>query len=128
VRLSLTARDLSYWSVQHRAWVLEGGDFTINVGASSRDLPLAGTVRIDAPPVAAPLTGASTLEEWLADPNGRAALEKAVGTDDEGHPAGIVGDAELKVVIGNFPLRTLLAFPGLGIDRETYEAVTGEAP
>ena len=128
VRLSLTAHDLSYWSVQHRAWVLEGGDFDIAVGASSRDLPLASTVTIDAPPVAAPLNGESTLEEWLADPNGRAALEKAVGTDDNGHPAGIVGDAELKVVIGNFPLRTLLAFPGLGIDRETYEAVTGEAP
>ena len=31
-------------------------------------------------------------------------------------------------MIGNFPLRTLLAFPGLGIDRETFEAVTGETP
>ena len=108
--------------------MLEGGDFTIAVGASSRDLPLATTVNVPAPSVAAPLTGESTLEEWLADPNGRAALAKAVGTDDHGHPAGIIGDAELKVVIGNFPLRTLLAFPGLGIDRETYEAVTGEAP
>jgi beta-glucosidase len=128
VRLSLTARDLSYWSVEHGSWVLEGGDFTIAVGASSRDLRLVTTVDVPAPSVAAALSGASTLEEWLADPNGRAALEKAVGTDADGRPAGILGNAELMIVIGNFPLRTLLAFPGLGIDRETFEAVTGQAP
>jgi beta-glucosidase len=128
VRLSLTARDLSYWSVEQGAWVLEGGEFNIAVGASSRDLPLVTTVSVAAPSVAADLSGESTLEEWLADPNGRAALEEAVGTDADGRPAGILGNAELLIVIGNFPLRTLLAFPGLGIDRETYEAVTGEAP
>jgi len=128
VRLSLTARDLSYWSVEHGSWVLEGGDFTIAVGASSRDLRLVTTVDVPAPSVAAALSGASTLGEWLADRNGRAALEKAVGTDADGRPAGILGNAELMIVIGNFPLRTLLAFPGLGIDRETFEAVTGQAP
>ena len=128
VRLSLTARDLSYWSVQQGAWALEGGDFDIAVGASSRDLPLVTTVSVPAPSVAAALSGDSTLEEWLADPSGRAALEKAVGTDADGRPVGILGNEELLIVIGNFPLRTLLAFPGLGIDRETFEAVTGEAP
>jgi beta-glucosidase len=128
VRFSLTARDLSYWSVKLGAWTLEGGEFTVAVGASSRDLRLVATISVPAPSVAAPLDGESTLEEWLADPNGRAALEKAVGTDGDGRPAGILGNAELKTVIGNFPLRTLLAFPGLGIDRETFEAVTGHAP
>ena len=128
VRLSLTARDLSYWSVQQGAWALEGGDFDIAVGASSRDLPLVTTVSVPAPSVAAALSGDSTLEEWLADASGRAALEKAVGTDAYGRPVGILGNEELLIVIGNFPLRTLLAFPGLGIDRETFEAVTGEAP
>jgi beta-glucosidase len=128
IRLTLTARDLSYWSVQQSAWVLEGGDFDIAVGASSRDLPLVTTVAVPAPWVAAPLSGASTLEEWLADPRGRAAIEQAVGTDADGRPAGILGSAELMIVIGNFPLRTLLAFPGLGIDRVTFEAVTGEEP
>jgi beta-glucosidase len=128
VRLSLTARDLSYWSVQRGSWALEGGDFDIAVGASSRDLRLVTTVGVPAPSVAAALSGASTLEEWLADPSGRAALEKAVGTDADGRPAGILGNAELRTVIGSFPLRTLLAFLGLGIDRETFDAVTGQEP
>jgi beta-glucosidase len=128
VRLSLTARDLSYWSVKQGDWALEGGDFDIAVGASSRDLRLVTTVTVPAPSVAAALSGESTLEEWLAHPSGRAALEKAVGTDADGRPAGILGNEELKIVIGNFPLRTLLAFPGLGIDRAAFEAVTGQAP
>jgi len=126
VRFTLTARDLSYWSRKRGAWTLEGGDFEFAVGASSRDLPLRATVDIPAPSVTGTLDGSSTLEEWLTDPSGRAALEKAIGTDADGHPAGILGMAELMTLIGNFPLRTMLAFPGLGIDRETFEAVTGE--
>jgi beta-glucosidase len=123
VRLELGSRDLSYWSVQRHDWVLEGGDFEISVGASSRDLRLVTTVEVAAPPVTEPLDADSSLEEWLADPEGRAALEKAVGTGPDGRPAGILGSAELQTVIGNFPLRRLLAFPGLGIDGATLDAL-----
>jgi beta-glucosidase len=128
VRLGLTARDLSYWSVLHGGWALEGGEFEIAIGASSRDLRLIGRIDVPAPPVAAPLGPESTLQEWLADPDGRGALLAAVGSDADGRPNGIVGDPELLAVIGNFPLRTLLAFPGMGIDASTFQAVTGQAP
>ena len=44
VELKLTRRDLSYWSVGQQNWVMPTeGNFTISVGASSRDLPLVGT-------------------------------------------------------------------------------------
>ena len=42
VEMKLTRRDLSYWSVGRQNWVMPDGDFTIAVGASSRDLPLTG--------------------------------------------------------------------------------------
>jgi beta-glucosidase len=122
VRLELGSRDLSYWSVQRHDWVLEGGDFEIAVGSSSRDLRLVTTIDVPAPSVAAPLDVDSSLEEWLADPLGRAALEKAVGTRPDARPAGILGDAELQTVIGNFPLRRLLAFTGMGIDHASVDA------
>jgi len=57
----------------------------------------------------------STLQEWLADPAGSALLRTAVGTDATGRPKGILGNEELLVVIGNFPISTLAAFPGLGL-------------
>jgi beta-glucosidase len=65
----------------------------------------------------------STLQQWLADPAGSAALHCAVGTDEAGRPAGIVGNGHLVKVIGNFPISTLAAFPGLGIDHGVVETV-----
>ena len=115
VTFTLTARDLSYWSPVVRDWVLEGGVFELAIGASSRDLRLSTTVVVDAPPPAVPLDGMSTLQEWLADPIGGPLLRAEVGT------GGILGNAELLPVIGNFPISTLAAFPGLGITHATVD-------
>ena len=118
VAFALTARDLSWWSTRHHDWVLEGGEFELAVGASSRDLRLTTTLDIDAPPPPATLDGMTTLQEWLADPTGAALLREAVGTDDQGRPNGILGNEELLPVIGNFPISTLAAFPGLGFTHD----------
>jgi beta-glucosidase len=116
VSFELGARDFSFWSTRLHDWVLEAGQFELAVGASSRDLRLAATVDIDAPRVGPPLDGMSTLEEWLADPDAGRALRVAVGTDETGSPNGILGDAEMLSVIGNFPISSLAAFPGMGLD------------
>ncbi|GFN12275.1 hypothetical protein AtubIFM54640_009537 [Aspergillus tubingensis] len=42
VSMSLSRKDLSYWSVRQQNWVMPDGDFEIWVGQSSRDLPLRG--------------------------------------------------------------------------------------
>ena len=122
VDLPLTARDLSYWSTTLNDWALEGGEFELAVGASSRDLRLTTTIEIAAPPLPTRLDAMSTLQEWLADPIGSALLHEAVGTDETGRPKGILGNEELMVVIGNFPISTLAAFPGLGL---SYAVVHG---
>ena len=95
VEFALTARDLSYWSTSLNDWALEGGEFELAVGASSRDLRLTTTVDVAAPPLPARLDGMATLQEWLADPTGSALLHKAVGTDETGRPKGILGSEEL---------------------------------
>ena len=121
VEFTLVARDLSYWSPAARDWVLEGGRFELAVGASSRDIRLTATVDIAAPARAAKLDGTSTLEEWLADPAGSVLLRKVIGTDQNGRPAGILGNEELQKVIGNFPLSRLAAFPGLGLSHAAVD-------
>jgi beta-glucosidase len=123
VSFDLGARDFSYWSVRTHGWVLEAGEFEIAVGASSRDLRLATTIEIPAPAVSEPLSDASTLEEWLADPVGGEALRAAFGTDESGRPKGLLGDDELIKVIGNFPMRRLAAFPNLGLDHATLDSL-----
>lgn len=79
---------------------------------------------MDTDPPRATLTASSTLEEWLADSDGRAAITAAVGVDRHGRPNGILGDEELRTVIGNFPLSALAAFPGLGITHELVRGLT----
>jgi beta-glucosidase len=128
VTFQLLARDLSYWSVRENRWVLEGGTFELKVGASSRDLRLTAAIEVTAPPPATELGGMATLEEWLAHPVGAGLLREAVGVDERGRPRGILGDEELIRVIGNFPISTLAAFPGLGIDHATVDHLLGQLP
>jgi beta-glucosidase len=123
VEFTLAARDLSYWSTRVNDWVLEGGEFELAVGASSRDLRLTTTVDIAAPPLPVRLDGMATLEEWLADPSGSALLHKAVGTDEDGRPKGILGNEELLPVIGNFPISSLAALPGLGFTHDLVHSL-----
>ena len=46
VTFTLSARDLSYWSAARGRWLLEPGEFLVEVGASSRDARLASRVTI----------------------------------------------------------------------------------
>jgi beta-glucosidase len=124
VTFRLGARDLSYWSSRHRRWVLEGGTFDLVVGSSSRDPRLVTTIDVPAPPLSTGLDAEATLREWLAHPDGAAALRNAVGVDPDGRPRGVLGDPETSKVLGDFPLRTLTTFPGLGIDRATVADLT----
>ena len=123
VEFTLTARDFSFWSPTAGGWVVEDGRFALAVGASSRDLRLTTTVGIAAPARRPALDGMSTLQEWLADPDGAALLHKQVGADDTGRPNGILGNEELIKVIGNFPISSLAAFPGLGVSHATVDTV-----
>ena len=46
VSFDVTRRDLSEWDVGAQKWKLQSGVYNIYVGASSRNLPLVGTLRI----------------------------------------------------------------------------------
>ena len=119
----LTARDLSYWSETMHDWVLEAGEFEFAVGSSSRDLELRSTVYVDAPRVTPPLDPMSSLDEWLADPLGAAALRAALGTRPDGRLKGMLGDEEVVKVIGSFPMRSLAGFPNVSIDHATLDSM-----
>jgi beta-glucosidase len=119
--LHLNARDLSYWSTRDHRWMVDAGTYQIAIGASSRDLRAHSTIDIAAPPSSVRLDEMATLEEWLADPDGSAALREAIGVTSDGRPRGILADAQLIAILGNFPISSLAAFGDLGID---HTAVT----
>jgi len=46
VTLSLTPQSFAYWNAAANAWTVQPGTYTVSVGTSSRDLPLAAHIEI----------------------------------------------------------------------------------
>ncbi|WP_436789653.1 beta-glucosidase family protein [Yinghuangia sp. YIM S10712] len=113
VEFELHARDLSFFSITHDRWVLEAGDFTIGVGASSRDLRLTATATVDAPSLALPVTWDSAIWEWLAHPDGGPILLRAL-REAEGSSVGT--DPTILAMIESLPLSQLVTMSGNRID------------
>lgn len=121
VEIALDQRAFSFWSESLERFVVEAGEFLIDAGPHSRDLPLNESVRVEAPSVASPLNEDSSLQEWLADPVGSQVLVEAHG--EEGKLTGMFADEHLITVIGNFPLERLMSFPGSPIPRTELPAL-----
>jgi beta-glucosidase len=123
VEISIGRDDLAIWHPTLERWVLEGGDYRVEVGSSSRDLRQAAVVRLHGDDLTLPLTPGSTLEEWLAHPNGgpalSALLEDAARAGNQ--LAALLTDPEGRSLIGSFPLNRLAAFPGTPLTRQTID-------
>ena len=48
VHFPLRRRDISYWDVPAQKWLVAGGQYQVQVGASSRDLKVHGTFTVQA--------------------------------------------------------------------------------
>jgi beta-glucosidase len=92
------------------------------VGASSRDIRLTQAIVVAGTRPARPMTGMSTLAEWLADPAGGPALRAAFGAGPDGRPGGILASGELVRMLREVPLSTLAVF-GAGITHEQVESL-----
>lgn len=119
VTFDLTARDLSYWHPVLRRWVVEGGEFVVALGASSRDLRGSTTVVVDGDDVRLPLGGLSTVAEAIDHPVVGAQVDALVH-------GGAVGD-DLLAMVGDMPLAVIADFGLAGFDRERLAALLSEA-
>ncbi len=78
VAVELDERAFSFWHSATGRWVVEGGEFGIRVGASSRDVRLATTVTLPGDGVTVPLQLDSELEVWLQHPDAAAAVRERI--------------------------------------------------
>ena len=128
--LRLAARDLSYWHTALGRWVLEGGEFVVSVGASSRDLRGAVTVDVVGESLAGILTRSSTFGEWMAHPVGgplmRAELARpeTAGADADGN---VALDETMTKMIVDMPARVIAGFDGMLFDREALDRLVADA-
>jgi beta-glucosidase len=117
VELTVSRDDLAYYDVRTAGWVVEGGDYLVHVGASSRDLRASATVAIEGDEVEMPVTADTPIAEALEHPTIGPAVRDALGAFLGGE-----GDDMLKV-IGSFPLGRIASFPGVDISPERLEAL-----
>ena len=103
--LRIRRSELAYWDVRVDRWVVEGGEYVIDVGASSRDLRTSTTVDVDGDEVVLPVSLESSFDELLLDPvvgsELRAIIEERYGS----------GENQMLKMLGNFPVGRLDGFP-----------------
>ncbi|NYE18919.1 beta-glucosidase [Microbacterium immunditiarum] len=68
VTLTVRRKDLAYWDIRVDRWVVEGGEYVIEVAASSRDIRSTVSVAVEGDPLVLPLSRNSSIGEVLAHP------------------------------------------------------------
>ncbi|MGW0902867.1 glycoside hydrolase family 3 C-terminal domain-containing protein [Streptomyces sp. NPDC002853] len=112
VTLTLGRRAFAYWHERAGRWAVEGGEFGLRVGASSRDIRLEATVELTGDAPAIPLRTDSTAEQWLAHPEAGPWLRAALGTEGFG---AVLHDPRNGPMMRAIPLSRLARFPGFPV-------------
>ncbi|WP_293235895.1 glycoside hydrolase family 3 C-terminal domain-containing protein [Mycolicibacterium sp.] len=107
VVLVIRREDLAYWDVRVDAWVVEGGSYTVDVAASSRDVRTTTHVHVEGDPVVVPLSRTSSIGEVMGDPVAgpilRAVMTSMMG--DANGAGGIMPEGvELGRMLDSFPI------------------------
>lgn len=108
VQLELHERAFAYWNT---AWVVEPGEYLIEVGASSRDIYATQSITLELPSFTKELTTESSLSDWEEHPVAAALLREALA-DGGGMLGGALDDPELRQVLGDIPLRKFVVLSG----------------
>jgi beta-glucosidase len=130
VVVSIARDDLAYWDPWLRRWAVEGGEYGLSVGASSRDIRCTVSVSVDGDDTRTPLTADSTLGEWMTDPQGAEVLGAAFAAaiaEGGGEMASMATDPEVFTFLGSLPLRRLAAFPGSPFTADAVEKMVDAA-
>lgn len=107
VTLRVRRKDLAYWDVRVDSWIVEGGTYTLEVAASSRDIRATVRVEVVGDPVDLPLTRTSSIGEVMADPVAGPILRAAVAEMTGGAPdaAGLTPEGvDLQKMLDSFPI------------------------
>ncbi|MEE2061461.1 glycoside hydrolase family 3 C-terminal domain-containing protein [Rhodococcus artemisiae] len=118
VEVPVRRADLAYWDTRVDGWVVEGGTYRVQIGASSRDIRATCTVDIDGDEVSIPLTLESSIGEILANPAAAEVLSKIFATADGAAPAL---DPAVLEMAASMPLERVLSFGNFGIGLEEIQ-------
>ncbi len=123
VTMTIPREELAFWSVRDHRWVVEGGEYTVAVGASSRDLRLTATVEVAGDEPLRPITLDTTIAEAMAVPGfGDQLMAQMAQT-----MGGAMGDLDpdMARMMADVPLAAAIGFSGM--DAGQFQAVIDQA-
>lgn len=134
VTFTLGKRAFAYWNTQLHDWYVESGDFTIEIGQSSRHIDVSATVQVDSTAsLPRHYTMDSIVMDLLADPKAAALIQPMMKSIMSGlNPEGDQGSDAAREAISEemnlamiqyMPLRGVLSFGGGVIDPAAIQAL-----
>ncbi|MFJ4173118.1 glycoside hydrolase family 3 C-terminal domain-containing protein [Microbacterium sp. NPDC089696] len=134
VELVIRREDLAYWDVRVDRWVVEGGEYTVEAAASSRDIRSSAVVAIDGDVVSLPLTLSSSIGDVVAHPVAGPIVMQALGglmsglTEADSSAASMMpNDEAMQKMMASFPIGRLIGFPGVDVTHEQIEQLLAGA-
>ncbi len=123
VELIVRRADLAYWDTRVDRWIVEGGDYDVQVGASSRDIRSVASVSVTGDELVLPASLDSSIAELLEHPvlgqQIRAIVAGAFGSGE--------GADEMIKLLGSFPIGRLAGFPNVPTTREQIAQLIAQA-
>nr|WP_314841879.1 glycoside hydrolase family 3 C-terminal domain-containing protein [uncultured Microbacterium sp.] len=112
IEITIPRADLAYWDEQLARWVVEDGEYTLSIGASSRDIRHTASTTVVGDIVSGRLTERSTLAEVMAHPVAGPLLatmtpQRAEETTND-ESMGI----DVGAMMAQIPLNRLVSFSG----------------
>nr|WP_243696956.1 glycoside hydrolase family 3 C-terminal domain-containing protein [Labedella endophytica] len=127
VTVDVTHDDLAYFHPQVGKWTVEGGEYLVEVGASSRDIRRSATLTLAGDDLDVPLGTDSTVQEWFDHPRGGELLQAAIDSASGSVMSSMLADPETMKMLGSMPLERIASFPGSPLDADGLDALVSAA-
>ena len=132
--LVVRREDLAYWDVRVDRWVVEGGEYAIDVAASSRDIRSSVSIEVAGDEVQIALTMNSSVGDVLAHPVAGPIVMGALGGfmeelsgADSSAASMIPNDEAMQKMMASFPIGRLVGFPGVDVTYDQVEQLIAAA-
>jgi len=120
VTLTVRRKDLAYWDIRADRWIVEGGSYTVSVGASSRDIRSTAEATIEGDVFTLPLTRASSMGEVLrhpvAGPIVQSMIAQAMGGVADSAASIMPEGVDMSKMMESFPIGRIGMMAGLAGD------------